>query len=129
MARFVSKTPVRVQVDDSEDWVEIKAKLDLGDRQALQRQLMEWRVGVDGAQMSYDPAQQRSAVLKLAVVGWRIVDDDGIEISFDRAMLDHIDPDDPLWDTVSAEIVRRNPTFNPDGEMLVVVPPTTGNES
>jgi len=124
MSRFVSDTAVKVSVDDSGDWVEIKAKLTLEDRAKFNGALWNW-TNVEKTELNeetgeeetntvlerqYRPEDRVMILLRLAVTAWNIVDDDK-PVPFSSKTFTRIDIDDPLWDKVCGEIADRNPTL------------------
>ena len=117
MGAFV-RGNVRVTVDEKPgEWVEIKAKLDVGGRGQLLDAIMRIEPGAGGAEtgIEFRAGQYQGALLGAAVVGWRLLDDGGQEVPFKPELVGQLDPDDPLVDAVYAEIVRRNPTLTRSG--------------
>lgn len=119
MAAFVGRAPVRVAVDERPDeWIEIKAKLSVGDRGRLTDAIMSVSMitGKDGkedvADVAMHAGQYQAALLKAGVVGWRLKGEDGEFVPFDRELIAELDPDDALVDKVLGELAARNPTLN-----------------
>lgn len=115
MARFVSKDPVKVSVEGSDDYVLIKAKLSQADRERYMGSVYEY-VQRDGqVEVVSHLAKRAGLIRQLAIVGWHILDDDGNEIKYKPALLEEIDLDDPLWVAVDTKIAELNPTLSTRG--------------
>lgn len=114
MGHFVSAKRLYVttegvqETEPSGEYIAIKPKLSYGDR----AQLLNRLVHADGSVVSVRLGEFMSAALELAVVGWRLYDDDGKEVPYSSARVKDLDPDDPLVLAVEEEIARRNPTLS-----------------
>ena len=110
MGCFVSKEAVRIQLENSEEWIEIKPKLSLGDRNRLADALMEIDTskGGDEVAVSLRTGRYLVALMETAIVNWHLLDD-GKPVKFDRRQIAELDVDDPLVDKTLNEIVARNP--------------------
>jgi hypothetical protein len=119
MGAFVSSKPVRISLPDAPDeWIEIKAKLSLGDREALEAGMFDIRMNGNTAQFDIRGDKLLSSyagqiLLKAVIVAWNLADpDDETKImpladeSFAR-----IDLDSPIITEVLQEVDRRNPFF------------------
>ena len=130
MARFTKGTPVRVAVEGSTDWVDIKPKLSRADREAFLRYLIQQST-MDGEMNNFaffsTSANARTELYRLAVVDWRILDDEKKPVKYDPELLEFVDDDDPLWEAVSEEIAERNPTLLPSRSMPKDEPEKSGS--
>lgn len=109
MTAFVSKQPVKVAIPDRpEEWIEIRAKLSVGDRGRLMDALLS--VGQDSS-VEMHAGRYLAAMLEAGVCGWHLLDGDGQAVPFRHDLVKDLDPDDPLVDKALAEIVARNPTL------------------
>ena len=123
MGSFVSKEPFRVTVEDRPDeWVAIKPKMSVGDRGTLSDAIMTVSTAGKETNVSVKAGQYLAAMLRVNVVDWRILGDDGQPVPFKRELIADLDPDDTLIDAVLGEIARRNPT-------LTETPAKGGSES
>ena len=114
---FVARTPVRITVDSDERWIEIKPKLGQGDRLTLidtllDMQALETKPGkTAGAHIvtivKYGTFTK--ALLELSITGWHLTDGEGADIPFAVELIADLDPDDPLTELVTQEVVARNP--------------------
>jgi hypothetical protein len=105
-SHFVAHEPVRIELDG--EWIAVKPKLSVGDKNALYTAM----VTVDGDKSEIQVGAYLAALLDTAIVDWHLLDADGKEISFDRALIKDFDPDDPLIELVQDEVAKRNP-FGP----------------
>ena len=108
---FVARTPVRIQVDGDERWIDIKPKLGQGDRLALIDTLLEMKA-IEGKVGVISIAKYGAfvnALLELSITGWSLTDGDGAAVPFSVALIADLDPDDPLTEKVTQEVVERNP--------------------
>jgi len=112
MGAFV-RGSVRVTVEERpEEWIEIKAKLDVGGRGQLFDEIMKVDAGGgQGAEIELRAGRYQGALLAAAVTGWRLLDEEGREVPFKRELIGELDLDDALVDKVYREIVARNPTL------------------
>ena len=113
---FVSKEPVKVTVEDRPDeWIAIKAKMSVGDRGAFSDAIMTVSAGVgkdsEDTKVNVKAGQYLAALLRMNIVDWRFLGDDGQPVPFKRELIADLDPDDTLIDAVLEEIARRNPTL------------------
>ncbi len=96
------------QVNGKGEWVELKTKPTQGDIEAFYDAMLKF--GTDGK--SSDQAHIFGALGALRsriVVGWKLYDDDGSEVPFDRALVLELDPDDSIVEKIDdavTEIVR-----------------------
>jgi hypothetical protein len=105
-SHFVSSKPVRISLpDDPEQWVDIKATLSVGDRNALYTSMAHIEDGKSEIQVG----RYLSALLETAIVDWHLLDEDGKAVPFDPALIASFDPDDPLIELVQDEVAKRNP--------------------
>jgi hypothetical protein len=111
MGAFVGRAPVRVAVVERPDeWIEIKAKLSVGDRGRLTDAVMSVSSGNDGqADVALHAGQYQLALLQAAVCDWRLKDEDGGFVPFNRERIADLDMDDALVDKALGEIAARNP--------------------
>jgi hypothetical protein len=111
MAIFVSKTPVRVEVDERPgEWIEIKPKMSVGDRGRLTDAIMRVSQGGGGeAAIDMKAGQYIGAMLEAGIVNWLLLDEGGQTVPFKRELIAELDPDDPLVDKALLEITQRNP--------------------
>lgn len=111
MGAFVSKEPVRIELPERPgEYIAIKAKLSAGDRSRLLDMSVKVKAEKD-ADVTVDAGQYTLlGLMQVAFLGWRLLDDDGAEVPFDRKLIEDLDRDDPLVDAALAEIARRNPT-------------------
>ncbi len=118
MSRFVSKQPVRVTIEGSEDYVDIKPKLSRGDRDRLTDLILEVKQvkdekGKDNPEVELKGTlRYDTAILKVAVVGWNLKekDEDTAPMPLTPAAIEELSSDDPLISKVLEEIARLNPT-------------------
>lgn len=108
---FVSRTPVRIQIDGDDRWVDIKPKLGQGERLDLIDTLLDVRAldkkgGVVGI-AKYGAFV--NALLGLSITDWHLTDGEGADVPFTVALIADLDPDDPLVEKVTEEVVARNP--------------------
>ena len=116
MSSFVSKEPVRVTVEDRPDeWVAIKPKMSVGDRGTLNDAIMTVSAGMGkddkDTKVNVQAGQYLAAMLRVNIVDWRLLGDDGQPVPFKRELIADLDPDDTLIDATLGEIARRNPTL------------------
>jgi len=112
---FVSHEPVNVYRDESDkehsEYITVKPKLGMGDRNALTDVLA--KIGAirsaTEAEVVIAAGAFQMALMERSIVGWRLLDDAGAEIPFDRAMIAQLDPDDELVTRVADEVLMRNP--------------------
>jgi hypothetical protein len=108
---FVSRVPVRIQVEGDERYIEIKPKLGQGDRLMLIDSLLETRA-IEGKAGVVSVAKYGAFVnvlLALSITGWHLTDAAGADVPFAVALIADLDPDDPLTEKVTQEVVARNP--------------------
>jgi len=114
MAYFVKRgATARVPVPGKDDqYVEIKAKMSGSDVDNVNGSFLEAKQGEGGKfEVSAKFGGFTTLLLKLNVVGWRLLDDDDEVIPFEPWQLEDRDPDEPLWDAVYEAILERNPTL------------------
>jgi len=126
MGSFVSKKPVRVEIDERKDeYIEVKPKLSAGERAEYTSAvfLAEFEPGSKEARMSMAAGLLMYKMLEMSIIGWRLFerhDDDKViqdesghpkTIAFDRALIPDLDLDDPLVDAALQRIVELNPTL------------------
>ncbi len=117
MARFVSREPVRVQIEGSEEWVEIKPKLSRGDKERFRDMLFE-RPSIAQPLKAKTLFGYGTMLLAMSIVNWNLIDEaTGQPVPYDaenvKAVLDSLDEDamNPLFDKVAEEVAVRNPTL------------------
>jgi len=122
MAHFINDAPIRVSLPESDEWIEIKARLSHGDREYIQAQVREVSAVITSTDMdsseevpvkvTIHSERAASAVLLRGVVNWRLLDEETKkEIAFSRKLLEQSDPEDPLFDLALRELLRLNPTL------------------
>ena len=102
-SHFVATTPVRVELDG--EWIEIKPKMSVGDRNALYTAMLT----IDDGKSEIAVGGYLSALLESSIVGWHLLGADDEPIPFDKALIASFDPDDPLVELVQDEVAKRNP--------------------
>ena len=123
MGGFVSKEPVKVTIESRPDeWVAIKPKMSIGDRGTLSDAIMMVSATGKETNVNVKAGQYLAAMLRVNIVDWRFLGEDGQPVPFKRELIADLDPDDTLIDAVLGEITRRNPT-------LAATPATSGSES
>ncbi len=123
MGSFVSKEPVRVTLENRPDeWVAIKPKMSVGDRGTLSDAIMVVSATGKETNVNVKAGQYLAAMLRVNIMDWRILGDDGQPVPFKRELIADLDPDDTLIDAALGEIARRNPT-------LTETPAKSGSES
>jgi hypothetical protein len=108
---FVSRTPVRLQIEGDERWIEIKPKLGQGDRLNLLDALLEMKALTSKGEVASVAKYGAfvNALLELSITGWHLTDEEGADVPFAAALIASLDPDDPLVELVQREVVARNP--------------------
>ncbi len=119
MSHFVSREPVRVQLDGSEEWIEIKPQLSVGEKNMLHDVMLQvgGMAGGKDKQGSNETeievraksGEYLTRLLEVGITGWKLLDDAGKFIDFKRERIRDLDADDPLVDKVLMELVQRNP--------------------
>jgi hypothetical protein len=105
-SHFVPSAPVRVEHPDYPgEWVDIKPKLSVGDRNALYTAMMS----IEDNKSEIAVGGYLQALLESAIVDWHLLDADGAPIPFDKALITKFDVDDPLIEKVQDEVAKRNP--------------------
>jgi len=97
------------------EWWEVKLKLSVGDRTRIQDELLDLRIGAieSGPDDKIYMMRALGAVRKVATVDWRLFDDDGKVVPFERELIDELDPDDPIVQKIDDAIGALN--LNPFG--------------
>jgi hypothetical protein len=114
MGAFVSSKPVRISLPDVPgEWIEIKAKFSIADRERLQGEVLDVRmdgntptVSVRGDKILSSMAGR--SLLEIAITGWHLTND-GEDVPYSVAAMVDLDLDDPLVTKVLEEIATRNP--------------------
>ncbi len=110
MSHFVSKEPVKIYLDDnSDEWIAVKPKLSLGERNLLTGSMMA--VDQKTREMGMKMDRYLQMILDMSIVDWRLLDGDGEPIPFSKSLIVDLDPDDPLVDKVLEKIGELNPTL------------------
>lgn len=115
---LVNTKPVRITIEDSDEWIEIKPKLGAADRSVIEDALLETELrGEERPSVTVRLGAHRMAILRAAIVGWRQVDQGtGEEVAFSKEAINRLDPDDALVDKVYQEIITRNPSLALTGQ-------------
>ena len=109
---FASREPVRITVEgDSEQWIDIKPMLNVGDRNGLYDVLLKME--------AFGGSRELVSIVKFGaylqalgeayIVDWSLKGEDGQPVPFDRKLIATLDPDDPLVDKVFTEVLQRSP--------------------
>ena len=112
MGHFVNREPVRIQLEGSEEWIAIKPKLSVVERGQLMDAIMETGPGKfdqESVDFRFYVGRLNAFLLKLAIVDWHLLDEQGQPVPFSKGRIDDLDQDDPLVDSVLGEIAARNP--------------------
>lgn len=113
MGNFVSKEPIKVEVEGQPDeWVMIKPKMSVGDRGTLSDRIMTVNASKGETDVDVKAGQYLLAMLEVNIVDWHLLDDAGQPVPFKKDMIAGLDPDAPLIDAVLGEIAERNPTLS-----------------
>lgn len=121
MGAFVSKTPVKVTVDDRPDeWINIVPKLGAGAQADLQNQLMSVKMEAGDEQkpeFAYAAGSMNVALLEAGITGWKLrgepecgleLDEEGF-VKFKHEYIGQLDLEDDLVDKALGELAKRNP--------------------
>lgn len=81
MSRFIDKNPIRIELDNSEDWIEIK-KIPWSRMVAL----MDGLENTLSGQTTYG-----IRLVKEAIVSWNFKDDKGNPVEFKQELVDDLD--------------------------------------
>lgn len=108
MPFLVSNKSVRVKLDGSDDWIDVKAKLSAGDRASLQDRLLT--IERETANVQVHSGAYLVALMEIAFVDWHIVED-GQPIPFDKGSIREIDVDHPLVEAACDKVAELNPTM------------------
>ncbi len=107
MGHFVRGTK-RVDLGVSEingkgEWVDLKIKPTQGDIEAFYDAMM--RFDADGSipKQTYVFAALGTLRSRI-VVGWKLYDEHGDEVPFDRGLVTELDPDDPIVEKIDDEV-------------------------
>lgn len=111
MGAFAGKGTVKITVPEREgEFIEIKATLSVGERNRLMDAIMaEKGSGTKDAERLFRVGTYSQTLLEAAVVGWRLLDDEGQPVAYKHALITELDPDDALVDKVLGEIAVRYP--------------------
>jgi len=105
-SHFVAREPVRISLpEDPEQWIAIKPKLSVGDRNALYTAM----VAIEDNKSEIQVGRYLSVLLEISIVDWHLLGEDGQGIPINRAIIAEFDPDDPLIEAVQEEVAKRNP--------------------
>jgi hypothetical protein len=108
---FVSREPVRIMHPDGVQWIAIKPKLGVGDRNILMDVLISIGAvkGATDTEITARAGAFQFELLRLSIVDWNLLDEAGQPIPFAWDKIRDLDPDDPLVEKVADEVVSRNP--------------------
>lgn len=111
MGSFVKKTTVRITVAEREgEYIEIKTQLSVGEQNRVKDALMAQRdMGTDDAEVKFRFGSYNQILLETAVVGWRLLNEEGESVPFKKELIADMDPNDELVDRVLGEIAERYP--------------------
>lgn len=119
MGAFVTKESVRVSADDdSGEWIEVKPKLSVGDREKILNRSYQGM----GKKQTVTVGTATTAMMEVAFTSWYLLDDNGDAVPFSKAAIKNLDPDYPLIDKAIERIGELNPTLTGETE-------TDGSES
>lgn len=111
---FVPHEPVRIYRDDAQpdgDWIEIKPKLGMGDRNILMDVLV--KIGsiksAGETEVTAEAGAFQTHLLRMSIVDWRLLGEDGQPVPFAPEKIRDLDPDDELVEKVADEVLLRNP--------------------
>jgi len=110
---YISESDVSTSVpEEGVEWIAIKPKLSLGDRENLGNALVRV-AGPDTDELSAEvrAGSMLAVMLDLAIVDWYLVGENGNPVRFRKARIRELDQDSPLVDKVLAEVSKRNPTL------------------
>jgi hypothetical protein len=111
---FVPHEPVRIYRDDAQpdgDWIAIKPKLGFGDKNILMDVLV--KIGsiksAGETEITAEAGAFQTHLLRLSIVDWNLLGEDGQPVPFAWDKIGQLDPDDELVMKVADEVIRRNP--------------------
>lgn len=108
MGFLVSNKPVRVQLEDDDNWIDVKAKLSAGDRAKLQDGLL--MIERTTSDVRVQSGGYLVTLMEIAFIDWHIVED-GEEVPFAKKTISQIDLDHPLVEAACDKIAELNPTL------------------
>jgi len=119
MGAFVKRESVRVKADDdSGEWIEVKPKLSVGDREKILNRSYQGM----GKKQTVTVGTATIAMMEVAFTGWHLLDDEGDAVAFTKDNIKNLDPDYPLVEAAIERIGELNPTLAGETE-------TDGSES
>jgi hypothetical protein len=108
--------PVRIEDEETGEWIEIKAQFSRGDVDDLNDALMEMVVSNNADNTQSTQAKVRSMrritmLLEHAIVGWHLLDEKGDDWKYSPNRVRLLPQESPLVDKVLEQIVELNPTL------------------
>jgi hypothetical protein len=94
-------------IDDTLEWIAIRATLSLGQRTEMQASV----VAIDKGKAEASLKGYLATFNEFAFVDWRLFDDAGQPVPFSKQATADLDPAYPLVDKAMAEFATRNPTY------------------